>query len=105
MTSNSYIKKLEVMENEETERQLSVGIPEKFAKEYSFKEGDYVIASPAKDGILLKKIKNPEEIILNLSHVTSKGKKVFDYAPVSLKDFNIPYDMDIHYPAKDINKK
>lgn len=105
MVGNFYIKKLEVMENEELERQLSVGIPDEFAKQYSFKEGDYVVASPAKEGILLKKIKNPEEVILNFSHVNSKGKKVFDYAPVSLMDFNIPYDVDFQFPAKDKNKK
>lgn len=99
MTSNSYIKKLEVMENEETERQLSVGIPDEFATQYSFKEGEYVIASPAKDGILLKKIKNPEKIMLNFQHKTSKGELI-DFPSVRLKGFDFPYDMDLPLPAK-----
>jgi len=89
------------MKNREMEKQLSVGIPNKFAKQYSLKKGDYVVASPTKEGILLKKIENPEEVILNFSDLISKG----DYAPISLKDFNIPYDWDIRFPPKLKNKK
>lgn len=101
MVNNSYIKKLKIMENEEHERQLSVGIPEEFTKQYSFEEGDYVVTSLTDEGILLKKIKHPEKVIVRFRHVTSQGKKIFDYSPVSLKDFNIPYDWDVPYPDKD----
>lgn len=96
----AYIKRLKFQGRKE-QGQLSVGIPDEFAKQYSLKKGDYVVASPTEKGILLKKIKNPEEVILNFSDVISKG----DYAPISLKDFNIPYDWDIRFPPKYKNKK
>lgn len=101
MTDKSYIKKLKIMKNREMEKQLSVGIPDEFVKQYTLKKGDYVVASLTKEGILLKKIENPEEVILNFRDVISKG----DYAPISLKDFNIPYDWDVCFPPKYKNKK
>jgi len=94
MKNNSYIKKLQLMGKDKQYRQLSVGIPDEFAKQYSLRKGDYVVASPTEEGILLKKIKNPEDVILNFSDVISKG----DYAPISLKDFKIPYDWDVRFP-------
>lgn len=89
------------MKNREMERQLSVGIPDEFAKQYSLRKGDYVTVEPTKEGILLKKIKNPEDVILHFRDVKSKG----EYAPVSLKDFKIPYDWDVRFPPKHKNKK
>ena len=96
MDGKSFIKKLQVIGEDKQYKQLSVGIPDEFAKEYSLKKGDYVVASPTKEGILLKKIKNPEDVILNFSDLKTKG----DYAPVSLKDFKIPYDWDVRFPPK-----
>jgi len=96
MNDKSFIKKLQVTGKHKQYKQLSVGIPDEFAKEYSLKKGDYVVAESTKEGILLKKIDNPEEVILNFCDAISKG----DYAPISLKDFDIPYDWDILFPPK-----
>ena len=46
-------------------KQLSVGIPNEFAKEYSLEDGKYVFLTAVKDGILVKKLSDKDLLCNN----------------------------------------
>jgi len=64
MESRHYVKKLEKKEGY-SKKQLSVGIPDEFAKEYSLEDGKYVFLSAMKDGILIRKLSDSDKICGN----------------------------------------
>lgn len=105
MTSNSYIKKLEVKGDVKTGRQLSVGIPDEFITQYSFKEGEYVIATPSEEGVLLKKVKEAEKVMLDMSPENWPKDSGIVFEPVSLKELDIPYDFDCFFQSEEKKKK
>ncbi|KYK34779.1 MAG: hypothetical protein AYK22_04715 [Thermoplasmatales archaeon SG8-52-3] len=99
MEDKLYIKKLQVTGEDKQYRQLSVGIPKEFAKRYSFKEGEYIIATLTREGILLKKIKQQEKVNLDMTPKNWPKNSGIEFTPVSLKEFDIPYDCDFLLPA------
>lgn len=80
------------------ERQLSVGIPNEIAEKYNIQDGDYVIIQESEKGIVIRKIENPEKMMLEID--LGELKEVMEVEPFSLKELNLSYSSDFKIPRK-----
>lgn len=80
MECKHYVKKLEKKKGVH-KKQLSIGIPNDFAKEYSLEDGKYVFLSAKKDGILIRRLSDNDILC---------GNPLMEWEIDYEKDFPVP---------------